>query len=41
MVQCDSHWREGEYYIDDNTFMILSSKFEEPDQTESVILYED
>lgn len=30
---------ENEYYIDDKTFEILSSNFEEPDETENMIVY--
>ena len=33
------HLGVSEYYIDENTFSILSSEFEEPDQMESFILY--
>jgi predicted kinase len=32
---------DGEYSIDGELFKILSSKFEEPDEKESVIVYED
>ena len=35
----NSHLGEGEYYINENTFFLLSTKFEEPDQTETYIQY--